>query len=43
MNGIDKSNELLWHSRFDDSYKIGVGAEKTLKKAEKAGYQKGIC
>ncbi|MGA1978474.1 MAG: tetratricopeptide repeat protein [Bacteroidales bacterium] len=42
-NPIDNVNESLWQSRFDDSEKVAADALKTLKKAEKAGYARGIA
>ncbi len=42
-NPIDISNESLWQSRFGDSARVADDAIKTLKKAEKAAYPKGIA
>jgi serine phosphatase RsbU (regulator of sigma subunit) len=42
-NPVDITNESLWQSRFDDSVRVADDALKNLRKAEKAGYQKGIC
>ena len=42
-NSIDKTNELLWHSRFSNPAKIAEDALKNLKKAESAKYQRGIA
>jgi serine phosphatase RsbU (regulator of sigma subunit) len=43
FSGIDKSNELLWQSRFDNSARVAADAVINLKKAEKAGYPRGIA
>ncbi|HZL76717.1 MAG TPA: tetratricopeptide repeat protein [Bacteroidales bacterium] len=43
LSGIDKSNDSLWQSRFDNSVKVAADATKILKKAEKAGYTRGIA
>ncbi|MCX6303227.1 MAG: tetratricopeptide repeat protein [Bacteroidia bacterium] len=43
INLIDANNESLWHSRFGDSAQVADDALKSLKKAEKAQYQKGIA
>jgi serine phosphatase RsbU (regulator of sigma subunit) len=43
LSGIDKSNELLWQSRFDNSVKVAINAAKILNKAEKNVYARGIA
>jgi serine phosphatase RsbU (regulator of sigma subunit) len=43
FSGIDKSNESLWQSRFGNSAKVAVDAAKILKKAQKAGYPRGVA
>jgi serine phosphatase RsbU (regulator of sigma subunit) len=43
VNPIDITNELLWQSRFGDSPKVADDALENLKKAEEAGYPKGIA
>jgi serine phosphatase RsbU (regulator of sigma subunit) len=43
VNPIDIVNESLWQSRFDNSGQVVNDALKTLKKAEKEGYSRGIA
>jgi serine phosphatase RsbU (regulator of sigma subunit) len=40
---IDRSNDLLWQSRFSDSPAVTKKAEGALKAAEAANYPKGIA
>jgi serine phosphatase RsbU (regulator of sigma subunit) len=43
INPIDAINDSLWQSRFDNSVKVAADAAKILRKAEKAGYTRGIA
>jgi serine phosphatase RsbU (regulator of sigma subunit) len=43
INPIDAVNDSLWQSRFDNSVKMANDALNILKKAEKAGYLRGIA
>jgi serine phosphatase RsbU (regulator of sigma subunit) len=43
FSNIDRSNDLLWQSRFSDSPAVTKKAEGALKAAEAANYPKGIA
>jgi serine phosphatase RsbU (regulator of sigma subunit) len=43
VKNIDKINQSLWESRYDDPAEVVSRSVSLLKKAEKAGYKRGVA